>query len=162
MTYFAFEGGVGQDAVDGAVEISASEYLAAIDGMQNGMVVTVIGGEFAIVEKPSQAQPEPLPEPEPERVPDRISRRQFFTGLWKRGFITAHEALAALKTGEIPAAMQAIIDSMEGEEARTDAILLIVGATEFYRDNGLVLVFAIVRGMSEADVDEFWRFCFTL
>lgn len=95
-------------------------------------------------------------------TPYKISRRQFFTGLWKRGFITAAEALAILKTGEVPAVLQAIIDVMTDEEARTDAELLVVGASEFYRDNPLVSVIAVIRNMTESDVDELWRFCDTL
>ncbi|MEP9397933.1 hypothetical protein [Mesorhizobium sp. KR2-14] len=71
MTYFAFEGGVGQDAVDGAIEISPAQYLAAIDAMQRGMVVTVSGGAFDLAS--SAPEPEPEEEPEPTGPVDLVA-----------------------------------------------------------------------------------------
>lgn len=70
MTYFAFEGGVGQDAVGGAVEITAAQYAAAIEGMQDGKLVTVAGGQFAVLDKPVEPEPEPVEEPQPPTIED--------------------------------------------------------------------------------------------
>lgn len=106
--------------------------------------------------------PPPLPEPEVEPVPQEISRRQFYQGLEVIGKISKVEALAAIKSGAIPAALQAILDGMTDPDAVYEADCLLSGASTFNRQNPVVLVFAIVQGMTEADVDEFWILCFGL
>lgn len=90
-------------------------------------------------------------------VPQSISRRQFYQYLAVTGKIAKGEALAAIKTGAVPAALQAMLDQMTDEDAKFDADCLLSGATDFDRDNPLVMVFAIMEQMSEAEVDDFWR-----
>lgn len=90
-------------------------------------------------------------------VPDSISRRQFYQYLATLGMITKGEALAAIKTGSIPASLQAILDGMTDPDAKFDADMLLSGAAEFNRDHPLVMVFAMQQQMSEEDVDDFWR-----
>jgi len=41
---YAFEGGVRQDFAAGCIEISDVDYLAAIEGLVSGKVVSVVGG----------------------------------------------------------------------------------------------------------------------
>lgn len=98
----------------------------------------------------------------PPPVPEIISRREFYEGLYESGKITSEEATAALKTGTIPAAIGVILDGMTDTDARDKTERKLIGATEFNRHDPLVMVFAITQGMSEQDVDDFWRLCAAL
>lgn len=60
--YWAAEGRIACNPIEGGVEITAEDYHAALDGMLSGRVVTVAGG-FAVIDPP------PPPEPEPEPAP---------------------------------------------------------------------------------------------
>lgn len=104
----------------------------------------------------------PEPEPQPDPVPEIISRRQFYMGLEATGRITKAEALAALRTGTIPDALQVIIDGMTDEDAAYQVETMLIAAGDFFRDNPFVLIFAITQGMNETEVDDFWRLCAAL
>lgn len=106
--------------------------------------------------------PELPPEPQAEPVPEEISRRQFYEGLALKEWITRAEALAAMQTGAIPAALQAIADAMTDEDAKFKVLLMFAGNNSFYRSHPFVLVFAMARQMSETETDDFWRFCHAL
>lgn len=95
----------------------------------------------------------------PPPVPDTISRRQFYQGLAVTGKITQAEALAAIKTGTVPAALQAMLDQMTDADAKFEADMLLSGASDFNRNHPLVMVIAIAQGMTEQGVDDFWRIC---
>lgn len=86
--------------------------------------------KIAAVGDPAQVSLQP-DEPElPEPPPPAISDRQFFQGLANRGIITKAEALAAVRTGDIPAALQALVDGL-AEGMQFDASMKISGATTF-------------------------------
>jgi len=53
----------------------------------------------------------------PPPVPDVISRRQLLIALAAAGLITEAEALAAAKTGEVPAAIDAVFAQLPSEQA---------------------------------------------
>jgi hypothetical protein len=53
----------------------------------------------------------------PPPVPSAISRRQFLIALMQAGLITDAEALAAAKTGEVPAAIDAVFARLPPEQA---------------------------------------------
>lgn len=95
----------------------------------------------------------------PPPVPREIARWQFYRGLALSGLITFDEALYAVARGDIPATLNTIADGMTDEAAKFDAKMLLIGATSFYRDHPLVMIFAISQGMSEDAVDDFWRLC---
>lgn len=103
--------------------------------------------------------PPPPPLPEPEPVPHLISRRQFYQGLAVAGKISTADALAAIKTGTVPPALQVMLDVMTDPEEQFAADMLLSGAGEFRRDHSLVMVIAAAQSMSEQDVDDFWRLC---
>ncbi|SDE14818.1 virus tail fibre assembly protein, lambda gpK [Pseudomonas guariconensis] len=63
---YAANGEVRRDFAEGFVEITEAQYLEAIDGMCEGLVVTIDGG-FKVA-----PPPEPEPEPEPEKTPEEI------------------------------------------------------------------------------------------
>ncbi|TPQ50864.1 hypothetical protein C2U72_11270 [Prosthecomicrobium hirschii] len=97
-----------------------------------------------------------LPPPLPGPVPAVVSDRQFFHALAISSLITEAEALAAVRTGDIPAALQVVIDAMpEGD--RFHATMLLSGAVEFRRDHPLVEAVRLARGMTDAAVDDLFR-----
>jgi hypothetical protein len=89
-------------------------------------------------------------------VPATISDRQFFQQLAADGIITRAEALAAVKTGEIPAALAGIIDALPDDQ-KFDAEMLLSGATTFERAHPLSVAIGEARGMTPEEVDDFFR-----
>lgn len=89
-------------------------------------------------------------------VPTEISDRQFFHILAVDGLITETEALAAVKTGDAPAAFETFIASLpEGE--RFNARMLLEGATTFERRHPLTDAFGSMYGMPPEEIDDLWR-----
>ncbi|MET4720745.1 hypothetical protein ABIF63_004851 [Bradyrhizobium japonicum] len=99
--------------------------------------------------------PEPYTPPAPP-VPDSISDRQFFQQLAISGIISKPEALAAVKTGDVPAALQALINAMPEQEQFT-AEILISGATVFQRSHPMTLAIGAAYGWNSTQMDELWR-----
>lgn len=128
------------------------------EGDDNGLAPTI---RAAINQWIADGNPV-LPYVEPEPVPETISRRQFYQGLAVTEKITQAEALAAIKTGVVPAALQVMLDQMADEDARFEADMLLSGAADFNRDHPLVMVIAITQGMTETEVDQFWHGCSVL
>lgn len=58
---YAAEGLIGQDVIDGGVQITDERYLQLLDGMLGGQLVTIRNGQPRLVDP----APEPTPEPEP-------------------------------------------------------------------------------------------------
>lgn len=94
-----------------------------------------------------------------EPVPEEISDRQFAMGLAIAGLITQAEALAFVKTGEVPTALQAMVDAIEDTGARFEAEMLVSGATVFKRSHPLVSMIASQVGWTEQQTDQFWYDC---
>ena len=91
-----------------------------------------------------------------EPVPDTISDRQFFQQLAIAGVISQEEALAAVKTGDIPAALSGFIAALD-DAARFNAEMLLSGATLFQRNHPLTDAIAAAQGMKPDQVDDFFR-----
>lgn len=117
----------------------------------------VIGGTYA---EGVFTPPKPAVAPDP--VPDEISTKQFFMGLELSGKITKAEALDAVLHKIMPPPVQAIIDGMADPDDRYTATMHLMGSNNLHRDHPLVLPFAITQGMTEQDVDDFWRLCAAL
>lgn len=100
----------------------------------------------------------------PPPVPDSVSDRQFFQALWKAELITKEEALAAVKTGAIPNAMQDFITLLSNfdPDAAESAEFFLSGATTFERSNYIVPVFGSMYGMTTEQIDDLWRLAATL
>jgi hypothetical protein len=96
-------------------------------------------------------------------VPAVISDRQFFQGLAlpPYGLITEEQALAAVKTGEIPPPLQNIVEQMPAD-LQFAANMLLSGATTFERSHALTAVIASRQEWSADQTDEFFRFCAAL
>lgn len=97
----------------------------------------------------------------PAPVPETISDRQFFQALADQGTITPAEALAAVKTGTIPATLAAFISGLTGAEAFA-AEMLLSGATEFRRSHPLTEQIGAAQGMTPDQIDTFFRFAASL
>lgn len=95
--------------------------------------------------------------PAPVVVPDRISDRQFFQTLAEPPFelITQAEALAAVKTGTVPAALIALMAGLP-PEAQFSTEMLLSGAIEFRRHHPLVEAFGTAFGWTSEQIDAFW------
>ncbi|WP_132256531.1 hypothetical protein [Methylobacterium segetis] len=95
-------------------------------------------------------------------VPEVISDRQFAQALAKQGVISKEEALAFVKRGEVPAALQAVIDGIPDDEDRFDVDMGVSGATTFERSNPSTAVLAAALGWSAKQMDDLWRFAATI
>ena len=91
-----------------------------------------------------------------EPVPATISDRQFFQQLAIAKVISQEEALAAVKTGDIPAALSGFIAALD-DAARFNAEMLLSGATLFQRAHPLTDAIAAAQGMTPEQVDDFFR-----
>lgn len=86
-----------------------------------------------------------------------ISDRQFFQALALWNVITKQEALDAVKTGALPAAMQAFVDAIVDPDERFNAQMLLSGATTFERNHPLVEPFGVAFGFTHDQIDDLWR-----
>jgi len=57
---------VSTSPIEGGIEITDADYQAALEGIMEGKIVSVEGGEFALVDPP----PAPAPEPAPPTLED--------------------------------------------------------------------------------------------
>lgn len=95
-------------------------------------------------------------------TPRLISDRQFFQALALQGAITQEEALAAVRTGAIPAAMQSFIDAIPDQDQQFGATMLLSGAVEFDRNHPLVESFRQAMGWTLQQTNDLWRLAATL
>lgn len=93
----------------------------------------------------------------PQSTPSSISDRQFFQKLAVSGIITQNEALAAVKTGDIPLALQNIVDQIADVDAKFAAEMILSGATVFMRDHPLTTAIGAARGMTTEQINQFFR-----
>lgn len=108
-------------------------------------------GGYTLVEWMMDEPPPPDPIP-----PSVISDRQFFQQLAIAGVITKDEALAAVMTGTIPAALQALIEGFEDEDAKFAAKMLVSGAVIFERSHPMTAALAAGMQWEAAQVDALW------
>lgn len=89
-------------------------------------------------------------------VPLQISDRQFFHILALNGAITEAEALEAVKTGELPAQIMALIEALP-EEQIFGAKMLMCGATVFQRLHPLTEQLGQAMGYTSRQIDDLFR-----
>jgi hypothetical protein len=92
----------------------------------------------------------------PDRIPVEISDRQFFQQMAIEGRITQVEALDAVGSGVIPAAMDVLVEQLP-ENHRFAARMLIRGATTFRRDHPVTELIGQLYGMTAEQIDTTWR-----
>jgi hypothetical protein len=93
--------------------------------------------------------------PPPPPVPTDISDRQFFQQLAIAGIITPTEAIAAVATGTIPAALKALVDQLPADQM-FGAVMLLAGAVSFSRAHPLTEAIGAAYGMTAAQIDALW------
>jgi hypothetical protein len=106
---------------------------------------TYLNGEFI----------KPTPPPREIIIPQIISDRQFFQQLAVLGLITEIEALAAVRTGAIPATLQGLVDALPAEQ-KFSAEMLLSGAIEFHRMHPLTLMFGQALVWTAEELDALW------
>lgn len=87
-------------------------------------------------------------------VPKLITRRQCAIELRERGMITAQEALAMTKYGDVPGMIAAIISQMPEEQRiiiETD-----FAADSYLRSNPLLVSMMQATGATDNDIDDFF------
>jgi hypothetical protein len=89
-------------------------------------------------------------------APSSISDRQFFQELAVSGIITQAEALAAVKTGDVPAALAAIVSAMPDDQ-QFAAQMILSGATVFERTHPMTETIGTAYGWTGDQVDDFFR-----
>ena len=104
---------------------------------------------------------EPAPQPPPPHTPI-ISDRQFFQALALMDMITKDEALAAVRTGEIPLPMMPVVDAIQDPVQKFGTKMLLSGATQFERHHALVTKFGTAFGMSADQIDDLWQLAASL
>jgi hypothetical protein len=107
----------------------------------------------------TDVSPEGLFMPEQDEVPP-ITRRQLLIGLGPEvdggmGYITAEEALAAAQTGAVPAAVEAVIQTLP-EAQRNPARITWATMTLVEIDHPLVPLLAATQSLSEAQLRAFF------
>lgn len=88
-------------------------------------------------------------------APEEISDRQFFQQLAISGSITTQEALDAVKTGAIPAAISAVVDALPDDQ-KFSAQMLLSGATVFKRSHPMTAALGAGLGLSSEQIDAIW------
>lgn len=138
----------------------------AIDRLAPGAEWALRGDQYSDLEWLDQAQPKPdevtlmatADEIEGAApVPEDISDRQFYQMLAIEDTITEAEALEAVQIGRIPAALQAMIDTITDPADRFSAQMLLSGATVFRRSHPLTVQIGLLQGRSAGQIDDFWR-----
>lgn len=99
-------------------------------------------------------QPQPYVPPPPP-IPASITRRQCAIELRERGLITAQEALAMTKVGDVPALVTQLFAGMSESDrvlAETD-----FAATTYLRTNSLLITIMAQAGSTPEQIDQFFR-----
>lgn len=135
----------GIDAAALAGRDAAAAEAAALRRERDALVVERDGlaGQLAAREAPAAELP-------------AISDRQFFQALAQAGAITADEALAAVMTGRLPAAIEAAVSALPAAE-RFAARMVLSGATAFERGHPMVARLGAAIGYDAAALDALWQ-----
>lgn len=128
--------------------------LASIDGLEGGIPASPENRHYAEL-RASGAAIAPYVASLAE-VPETISDRQFFQQLAAQGVITPAEALAAVKTGAIPATLQSFIDTLPTEQ-KFAAEMLVSGAVAFSRRHPMTAALGAGLGWTAEQIDALWR-----
>uniref|UniRef100_UPI003569CBFE hypothetical protein n=1 Tax=Phaeovulum sp. TaxID=2934796 RepID=UPI003569CBFE len=109
---------------------------------------------YTLSEAPAPEPVEPSPEELRAAMPP-LSRRQVFIGLHRSGLISGPEATAAARTGEVPAAIEAVFATLPEPEA-TDARITFAAFTQAFRLDPTTLLLQAAGQLSDAELDEFF------
>lgn len=92
----------------------------------------------------------------PAKSPSKITRRQCALQLLVTQTITAEEALAMTKSGEVPAAIAAVFDQAVANQTMTPEQRILAeidfAAINYYRENSLLSL----MGLTDLEIDQFF------
>ena len=127
-----------------------------------GKVPTLTGNIEDINNKPTYTYAY-FDAPPQESFFSTISDRQFFQALATEPYnmITKEEAIAAVKTGDIPKVMLEVIQNFPDEQ-KFSVEMILSGATSFERTSPLVDLFGKSQGLNQEEINQFWYFAQTL
>ncbi|MGG5823514.1 hypothetical protein [Falsiroseomonas sp. HW251] len=111
-----------------------------------GELVPLSDDEFAAW----TADPPPLP------VPASVRLLPFLREAAQRGLITAEDALAAARTGTVPAGFEPFLAKLPADQA-FEARLAWAAMVDVERANPLLAVVAAQSGIADATLDELFR-----
>lgn len=102
------------------------------------------------------------PPPVPEPVPQELSFAQFIIGLTEQGWINQTEANNWLTANSLPAAVEAAIATLpetapDGSKPQLRAHARAIRPSVIQRTNELLLMLAAARGVTEEQLDDFFR-----
>lgn len=126
----------------------AANFVSCDDELVAGS--RLVDGEWVAPPPPPPASPYVPP------VPEEISDRQFAQQLAIEGDITQEEALAWVKTGDLPASVSALVGMLPAED-QFGANMLLSGATIYQRHHEMTAVFAQMYGWDDEKIDQVWR-----
>lgn len=133
---YATEGRIGEDPIDGGIEITQQQYQQALAGMREGLHVQIIDGTLFVGALP-EVEPEPAPEVG-DSVPTQITRRQGRLALLYAGHLASVEA-----------AIAAISDPVEHMAAQIE-----YEAETWERANPWIERTGAAIGLTHAQIDE--------
>jgi hypothetical protein len=113
--------------------------------------------EVAQAAQGKELPPEPVPSAAaPPVQPTVISRRQLILALHGAGLITSGEALAAAKTGDVPAAIDAVFAQLPPDQALAARVTW-ASMVEVRRDHPLIQAMIDAQLATARQVDELFR-----
>jgi|SRR5215471_8337322 len=95
-------------------------------------------------------------DPTATMIPTTVSNRQFFQAMAQQGYITQAEAMAVIKTGDVPASMQAYIDTLPADQ-QFGATMSLCGNTTIERYADAFQQYAAYEGWTDAQVNDLFR-----
>jgi hypothetical protein len=95
-------------------------------------------------------------------VPTSVTRRQMILGLVGAGYITSAEGLAAAQQGAVPAAVQAVINTLPDQASKDAAAITWASMSICERSNSLVAALAAANSLTSAQVDALFQSWVTL
>lgn len=136
---YAFEGGICTDPMDGAIEITETQYLDALNAIEDGKAVTIDGG-FRII---TPTATEEGGGANTDALTMTITRRQLRLTLVRN----------SISLASVDAAISTIPEGLPKEEAQIEW----ADASEFRRQHPTLLLIAAALNLTEAQVDRMWR-----
>lgn len=149
---YAHNGRISTDPIEGGIEITQDQYIAAIDGMMEGKMVSIDGGFSLVTPEPEEEATEPVPEPAGPLVPVSVTKRQARAALIIRGHEIGRDYIAEVES---------YLDSMEGVEG-------LLARDEWHsssaveRNRPLTIQMAQLLGLTEEQTDDLFIFAATL
>lgn len=141
--YYAAEGQIARDPIEGGIEITREQYKAALEAVSEGRLIAIREGAFALIDPP---------EPEPQAEVPR-EQEMIFPPLTPRQL-----RLMLLTLGLTEATVLGQIEAIEDETERAAALIEWNWATRYDRDHPLVAQLASALEFDPGELDVLWTY----